>query len=231
MKHYLATAMLVFSSGACGGSDLEPGAGNDPGQGTSTLQVEGSVRAWPRLDNARSRGDFDVDISVRVYRNGQNVSDAAVTVTTLSTVAALEYQGDARWTTSLSGYDEVYVLDVVTGEDNLLDVRVDGPDPHWFVSPAPGETIDTTLALEVEWDADDGADTASIRAKMIDDVAILDSGSYVLAGSALEAKTGEPVVNELRLRRTNRLLPRGAAAGSTFSVQIDNEIEVVAQPL
>lgn len=229
-KHGLVATALVL--GACGGSDLDPGAGDDPGEGTSTLTVTGNVSASPRLNNARSNGDFETEFSVHVERAGQTVTTGTVEVTSASGTVALLFDANnnSRWRGTAPGYDEVYVLDVEDGADNLLGVRVDGPDIHYFTAPTSGATVDSTLPLPVAWSSDDGADSASVRADNIDNVAIDDTGTYSLAPGALKAKPDEAETNELRLRRTNRVTPTGAAGGSEWTVSIENRIEVVAQP-
>lgn len=232
MKTKQQLASILFVLGACGGSDLDPGAGDDPGDGTSTLTVSGTVSASPRINNGRSNGDFDTEISVHVERNGQTVGTGTVDVTSASGTIALIFDagGGGRWRGTGAGYDEVYILDVEDGADNLLGVRVDGPDIHYFTKPTSGATVDSTMPLPVAWACDDGADTASVRADNIDDVAIPDSGSYSLAPGALKAKPDEAETNELRLRRTNRVTPNGAAGGSEWTVTVSNRIEVVALP-
>jgi hypothetical protein len=69
MKQCFVLLVSIIAGGACGGSDLDPGSGNDPGAGTSTLLVSGDVTARPRLANARARGEFDTELSVRVSLN------------------------------------------------------------------------------------------------------------------------------------------------------------------
>lgn len=230
MKQSIHLVSTLFALGACGGSDLEPGAGNDAGEGTSTLTVTGTVSASPRLNNARTAGDFETEISVQVERAGQNVTTGTVEVTSAGGILTLSYDGNGRWRGTAPGYDEVYILDVEDGTDNLLGVRVDGPDIHYFTAPTTGATVDATMPLAVAWSSGDGADSASVRADNIDAVAIPDSGTYSLAPGALKSKPDEAETNELRLRRTNRVTPRGAAGGSEWNVSIENRIEVVAQP-
>lgn len=229
-SHTLIATLMAL--GACGGSDLDPGSGDDPGEGTSTLTVTGTVSASPRLSNARSSGDFDTEISVHVERAGQTVSTGTVEVTSASGTIALVYNAadNERWGGTAPRYDEVYILDVEAGADNLLGVRVDGPDVHYFTAPTAGATVDSTLPLPIAWASDDSADSASVRADNIERVAIGDTGSYSLAPGALKAKSDQAETNELRLRRTNRVTPTGAAGGSEWTVSISNEIEVVAQP-
>lgn len=229
--HRLFSTLLVL--GACGGgSDLDPGSGSDAGEGTSTLTVTGSVSAEPRLNNARTSGDFTTEFSVRVERAGQVVSTGRVEVTSASGTIALVYNANnnEKWGGSAPGYDEVYVLDVEDGADNLLGVRVDGPDIHYFTAPTAGATVDSTMPLPVAWSSEDGAESASVRADNIDRVAISDTGTYSLAPGALKADPDQAETNDLELRRTNRVSPRGGAGGSEWIVTIENSIEVVAQP-
>src|SRR5262245_23094977 len=149
----------ITCAAACGGSDLDPGAGNDPGTGTSTLFVSGDVTARPQLVNARDDGDFETEFRVRVTLNQQAVRTGTVTVTSASGSVPLTFRADPeRWEGTVVGYDEVYVLDVVAGEDLVEGVRVDGPDIHWFTAPTLGETLDSTLPLRVTWDCDQTAD-------------------------------------------------------------------------
>jgi len=233
MKTNFASTALALTIAACGGSNLDPGAGNDPGKGTGTLAIEGSVHASPRLTNARTDAEFDTDFSVRVSLNNQTVTTGTVTVTSSTGKVPLTYRTDNRWTGSVPGYDEVYILDVETGPDKITGVRVDGPDIHVFSAPTAGAIVDPTVALIVKWDREDEADSAAMRAENLDSISIPDSGSYALAAGALRTDTDQARQNTLRLTRTNRVIPAGTAAGSTWSVSIENEIEVVteAQPL
>jgi hypothetical protein len=227
---FVATSMLAA---ACGGSDLDPGAGDDPGTGTSTLTVEGSISAEARLSNARNAADFDTEFSVRIELAGQQVTTGDVTVTSAGGTVALQYDpqnNNGRWRGSAPGYDEVYILDVISGADEVTGVRVDGPDPHVFSAPLPGATVDATMPLDVAWSRGDVADSTSIRAGELDAIAIDDRASYSLAPGALKSKKDEAQENEIRLRRTNRTIPAGAVGGSEVSVSIENHITVVAQP-
>lgn len=230
--HGLVSTLLLLGACGGGGSDLDPGSGNDAGEGTSTLTVSGSVTAEPRLSNARTGGDFVTEFSVRVERAGQVVSTGSVEVTSASGTIALVYNAadNERWGGTAPRYDEVYILDVEAGADNLLGVRVDGPDVHYFTAPTAGATVDSTLPLPIAWASDDSADSASVRADNIERVAIGDTGSYSLAPGALKAKPDQAETNDLELRRTNRISPRGGAGGSEWVVTIENAIEVVAQP-
>lgn len=227
-RHVVAISLLS----ACGGSDLDPGSGDDPGGGTSTLVVDGSARAEPRLSNARTPSDFETDFEVRVSLNGNVVSTGSVTITSASGGFDLVFDpGDGgRWVGSAPRYDEVYVLDVASGEDLVEGVRVDGPDIHVFVEPLPGATVDATQPIAVEWSGDHEAESASIDADGIDGIAIDDTGTFSLAPGSLKTEQDKAKENRLRLTRNNLVVPDGAAAGSEWRVSIRNEIEVLAAP-
>jgi hypothetical protein len=223
------SCLLVLA--ACGGgSVLDPGAGNDPGDGTSTLTVDGSVTARPRINNARSNGDFETSIQVRVTLGSQSVTGGTVMVRAASGDIALTYRPDEnRWEGTAPGYDEVYILDVDSGADRVNDVRVDGPSIHFFTKPTAGATVDSTMPLQITWSGDEAA-SAWLDPEELDAIAIPDSGSYLLAGGALKAKSNEARVNQLELGRANRVTPAGAIGGSELTVAVENRIEVVVQP-
>lgn len=224
-------SIAAGGAGACGGSDLDPGAGNDPGKGTLTLLVDGSVSATPQLTNAREPADFTTELSVRVTLNQQPVTTGTVTITSASGQFPLTFRPDpGRWEGTAPGYDEVYILDVVSGADTVEGVRVDGPDIHTFKAPVAGATVDSTQPLLLTWDSDQKADTASVDTEKLDRIAIEDTHQYMLAGGALKAEKDKVSENTIRLSRTNRVTPTGAVAGSELTVRIENRIQVVAQP-
>jgi hypothetical protein len=231
MRTNLASIALVLGLAACGGGALDPGAGNDPGTGTSTLAIDGNVQASSRTVNARVNTDFDTDFTIRVSLNNQTVTTGTVTITSASGKFPLTLRGDNRWTGTAPSYDEVYVLDVESGPDKVAGVRVDGPDIHTFSSPTAGANVDSTMALVVKWDRNDQADITTIRTENLDSLAIPDTGSYSLAPGSLKADKAVARQQTLRLRRTNSVVLAGAVTGSTLSVSIENELDIVALPM
>jgi hypothetical protein len=230
VRTVVTTAMVSLALCACSdGADLAPGAGNDPGTGTRTLVVEGAVVASPRRFNARAGREFETEFSLRLTRDDGPVVDGTVTITSATGKATLTYQG-GRWTGSAASYDEVYVLDVASGTDRIDAARVDGPDVHVFTQPPPGATILSTLPLTVQWSRAAEADAAALRTESIEWIEIADAGSYVLPPRALKGEPNRPDFT-LRLARTNRLVPAGAAAGSMWSVTIENRLNVDTEPL
>jgi hypothetical protein len=231
MKLHVVSTILLL--GACGGSDLDPGSGNDTGSGTQTLVVEGSASAEARITNARTGADFDTEFRVRVSLNGQDVTTGTVQITSASGTVDLVFtttDNEARWRGSAPGYDEVYILDVISGEDAVEGVRVDGPDIHVFEEPVAGATVDATLPLDVIWDRGDEAASASIDTDEIDRLAIVDSGEHELPAGTLKTEQDKAQENTIRITRENTVVPAGAIGGSQWAVSIRNEIEVLAAP-
>jgi hypothetical protein len=226
----LASTMLLWGVAACGGGELDPGAGNAAGDGNRTLTVDGIAHASPHQINARLSADFDTEFSVRVSLAGQTVTTASVAITSSTGKIALTLRGDGRWSGASPGYDQVYVLDAVSGGDTVERVRVDGPDIHVFSQPTEGETVDATEPLALAWSRDAPADATTLRAEDTDALTIADTGSYALAAGSLKTEQSQLRPNTLRLTCTNRIVPAGAAAGSSWTVAIDNAINVVARP-
>lgn len=228
MKFLIASTLFLVACGGTG-SEFDPGAGDDPGVGTSTLTINGSARAEARAANALDPSQFSTDLSVRVQLNGQAVTTGTVTVESSTGMVSLTYVGDnGRWEGTAAGYDEVYKFSVESGADNVKGVRVDGPDIHSFTKPTAGASLDSTMENPVEWDSSDTADSATLKTETIDNLAIPDTGKYTLAAGGLKAEKDQVKENQIRLTRTNRVVPDGAAGGSEVSVSVENEIQVLA---
>jgi hypothetical protein len=231
MKHAFDSIMFMFA--ACGGSGkaTDPGAGNDGGSGTKTLTVVGSARAEANLVNAQNFGEFTTRFDVHCTLNGIDVTAAAVTMTSTSGVVTLTHDGNGDWVGTSPAFDEVYILDITAGADTVTGVRVDGPDIHTFTAPTAGASVDSTMPLDIAWSRDDTADTAAIRTGILDQgLSITDSGAYQLPAGSLRAERDQVRENSIRITRTNRVTPVGAAGGSEMSVSISNSINVLAKP-
>jgi hypothetical protein len=221
--------LLVLAACSDSPDSLAPGAGNQAGTGTGTLAVDATVVASPSRFNAPANGDFETEFSVRVLRNNEAVANGTVTITTATGKIPLTYQS-GRWRGAAPIYDEVYVLDIASGADRVDAVRIDGPDVHNFTEPAAGSTVPGTLPVTIKWNRDDEADSAAVRTETTDWIAIPDAGSYALPAGAFRPDTAKPLMHTLRLARTNRVVPAGATAGSTWSVTIENQLNVNTDP-
>jgi hypothetical protein len=215
---------------ACGGDPLDPGAGSDPGGGTSTLLVEGRASADPRLSNATST-DFDTDFSIRIELGGAPVTTGTVTITSRTAKTPLSLSPDnQRWEGRAAGYDQVYQLDVKSGTDEVTGVIVDGPDLHRITAPTAGASLDSTVATNLTWDREDAAQIITFKSDAVDRIDITDSGTYSMGPGVLKAEKDKTKENTLELRRTNHIAPHGAIAGSDFAVSVEQRVDVLALP-
>jgi hypothetical protein len=229
MRTTLLASFSVLA--ACSGSPLDPGAGSSTGTGTSTLLVAGNANARAEVANAKTATDFTTDFTVHISLNGQDVTTGTVTIDSRSMKSplALTFAGGA-WTGTAAGYDEVYQLDVVAGTDKVQGVIVDGPDIHEFTAPMAGASLDSTMANMMTWQRAVVADQASLRVGDLARIAIDDTGSFSIPPGSLKAEKDQSRPNTLALTRMNQVVPKGAVAGSTFSVSVENDLDVIALP-
>ena len=229
MKHYFASIALLA---ACSSDPLEPGAGSDPGAGTSTLSVEGNATASPRIANAKLAADFNTEFSVRISLGQTQITTGTVTVQSQFATTNLTYTPDngGHWIGTAANYDEVYRLDVVSGADKVQGVIVDGPSIHVITSPTAGAALDSTVMNPVKWDREEAADVATLDTGNIDRLTIPDNGAYMMTAGALKADKDKTRENRIEIRRSNHVSPGGAVAGSNFEVSIENRVDVLAQP-
>jgi hypothetical protein len=114
-RYFLLAAVLGVT--ACTDDSLAPGAGDDPGSGTGTLQVHCGIGAAPEAN-----ADGPTNFVVHVLKDGARVDGADVTITSSSGAIKLVNDLSGRYDGKTSVYDEVYVLDVSSGDDNLRGV-------------------------------------------------------------------------------------------------------------
>lgn len=223
----LSTTSLLFT--ACGSDgDLSPGAGDDVGEGSTTLFVDADVVAAPVVPNAKDPGDFLTTFRVRLERGGVPLTTGLVSVESSQGVVMLTYSGEGnRWVGSQNGYTEVYRLAAKAETDYVDGVKVDGPSVHAFTAPLPGATVDTQAPVMVTWSKSGTAETARIDTDKLDELVIPDSGSYSVPIGGFKSKREEVEQERIRLDRSQRITPLGAVAGSELRVTVRNEISVV----
>jgi hypothetical protein len=234
MKPIFASFLVLA---ACGGSPLDPGAGNSLGTGTSTLLVDGNARAHAQISNAKSSTDFTTEFSVQVTLNNAPVTTGTVEVKSSKLTTPLTFNPNGqnggqggRWEGTAAGYDEAYELNVISGTDKVMGVIVDGPDIHLFTAPMAGASLDSTIANDMKWSRAAAADIATLKIGDLDHVTIADTGTFSIPPGSLKAEKDQSHPNQLILSRENHVAPKGAVAGSTFSVSVDNELDVIALP-
>ena len=226
----LAYMILGGSVMACGGGGvLDPGAGDDPGTGSLTLQVDADVNARPIVANAQSEESFTTEFHVRVQKGAADVTTGTVTVRSRGGDVALIYGADNRWHGAQAGYWEVYELAVESGADFVDGVRVDGPALHYFSAPLPGATLDSLVAQAITWKRGEAADQTTLDTDKIDELAIPDTGTFSLPAGSLKNKADGVEQERIRIDRFSTVIPTGAVAGSQMRVEVRNEIEVLVQ--
>jgi hypothetical protein len=225
----------LFVLVACSHNPLDPGAGSAPGTGTGTLTVQGGATAEPTVPNTKLDTDFMTSFEINLSLNGQPVTTGTVTVKSTTGSATLTFDSNAgqngRWTGQSANYDEVYELDVVSGTDKINAVYVDGPDIHDFTAPTLGASLDVTIANTLNWQRAAAAQEARLSVngdRGGDGLTITDSGSYSIPAMTIPYEKDQTKMDTLRLTRTNSIAPKGAVAGSTFSVSVAQELDVVA---
>jgi hypothetical protein len=231
MKTIFASILVLA---ACSGDPLSPGSGADPGEGTNTLLVEGNATAEPNFDNAKNDTDFRTDFSIHISLNGQSVTTGTVKVSTRFGEAPLTWDpnsgNNGRWRGSMANYDQVYQFDIISGNDKVTGVIVDGPDIHVFTAPTQGATLDSTVANPLKWDRDNGAQIATFNSDTVDRLVIEDTGGWMMGIGVIRADRDQVRENQLELRRTNHIVPAGAVGGSDFAVTVVNQLTVLAAP-
>lgn len=227
MKYVLLTSLFA----ACTSSPLDPGAGDNTGTGTSTLLVTGGALASSSVQNTATASDFSTAFQFHIALGTTDVTTGTVSITTATGKTPLAYTTEGnRWTGTVAGYDQVYQLDIDAGSDAVHGVIVDGPDIQVFTSPAKGATVDATQPIATTWSREAAADSASLDAGEGPEIGIDDTGSYSVTAGTLKAEKDRANTNTLRLERSNRVTPAGAAPGSSVTVGVRNELDVVAAP-
>jgi hypothetical protein len=201
------------------------GDGTSAGGGTRTLTVNASVSATESVDNAQTAGQFSTDFRVTVSKNGTPVEGATVTIGSTAGVATLTPATPAgTYTGRQTGYYRTYTLNVTAGADNVEGASVAGPDEHHFTVPTPGMLHKMGTPLEARWEPS-GAPEAVIETKRMNEAAIPDTGMFSIAPGSLESEAGKLKEEEVRVRRTNRTLLSGGAAGSQMEVRVRNLVK------
>ncbi len=233
MRLHLASICLLLV--ACSHNALDPGAGSDPGTGTNTLSVMGGAHAEPNQPNAKAANEFTTNFNVELSLNGTPVTTGTVTMRSTSGTTTLTYNNNAgqngRWEAMAANYDEVYELNVVSGTDKISAVYVDGPDIHTFTLPALGATVDPSLANDTKWARAAAAQEATISFGGDggrDGIAISDTGDYSIPMFAIPYSKDQTKNDTIRITRTNSIAPKGAIGGSTFSVSVSQDLDVIA---
>lgn len=206
---------LVFASAlVCAGCG---GTGNDPGDGSHTLEVHANVDIH----------DGGADFQVTVRRGAQDVSDATVVMTSGAGKAPLSADPKGHYHGNQSGASSYYAIDVKAGND-WLNGSVAAPDPAPVTSPDPTKAFDPHAApngsVVLVW-AGTTAGTVRVTTKDYHWQG-LDKGQLTIP--ATEFKDDHQDVN---VQRTIQVPLAGGTSGSTLSAGVDTQTTLaVANP-
>lgn len=218
----LMGAALVAAAG-CGDGTGPATSRNDPGTGTSTLQVIADIDA-----NDQTGGGFITDFDVSVQDGlGNPVSGASVTIrnATLGTVTLAE-TGPASGTyfaqrNSFPAGD--FRLDVARGADNVSGVILGGPGVHTITAPLQNAIVTAGQPLTVRWTVPSQAQAAEVETMDFGPVTVPDNGAYVIPGA-----NNPPNANQrIRVFRFNEVTMAGALPGSRLQVEVRRTVEPV----
>jgi hypothetical protein len=224
MRPRVVLVSVILLVPACGGGV----GGDDPGTGTGTLFVDADIEASPEVPNAARAADFSTSFEVRITRDGVDVTTGAVTIDSDGGGVALVFDAtDSRWHGDQIGYHGGYALAVAADADTVDGVVLNGPGFHTFTSPASGATVDAAVDLEVRWDRGATATRAELGTRETDRITIDDTGSYTVPALALRHAPDQVEEEELELRRSTRIAPAGAVAGSELRVEVRNSIAIL----
>jgi hypothetical protein len=238
----LACLLSMFTLAACGGDgggsalpdaplDTGPAGGrDDPGTGTGTLLVDGTVTAEPSVSNTSDPTNFVTSFTTRITRAGVDVNDGTVQIrSTGGPVNLLFDTTTMRWRGAQAGYFADYTLDATSGSDAVIGARVHGPDIHVLTSPLAGATVDSTMPVVVTWSRVETAEVATLQTRQLNAVTIADSGTYSLGTGTLKSKPDQSETESIEIVRSSVIAPAGGLVGSSFRVRIRNSIGVVVQ--
>lgn len=216
----LMGAALVAAAG-CGDGTGPATSRNDPGTGTSTLQVIADIDA-----NDQTGGGFITDFGVSVQDGlGNRVSGASVTIrnATLGTVTLTEAASGTYFAQRNSFPSGDFRLDVVSGSNNVSGVILGGPGVHNITAPLQNAIVPAGQPLPVRWTVPSQAQAAEVETQDFAPVTVPDNGSYTISGANNPANANQ----RIRVFRFNEVTMAGALPGSRLQVEVRKTVEPV----
>lgn len=224
----LSAGLAAFAlAAACGDGTGPATSRNNPGTGSSTLQVVADIDA---SDDPTIIGGFSTDYFVSL-RNGAGaaVSGATVTISnpslpggkvTLPETAPAS--GDYFRTGSTFPAGD-FRLDVVQGANNVSGVVVGGPGVHNITTPVKDATVPALQPLLVRWTVPSKAKSAELETRDFGPITLPDTGAYRIAGVDNPARVDQ----RIRVFRFNEVDMAGGLVGSRLRVKVRKTVEPV----
>lgn len=212
---------------ACGDGTGPATSRNNPGTGSSTLQVVADIDA---SDDPTIIGGFSTDYFVSVRNGlGNPVSGATVTVSNGSFAGGkitLPETGTGTGDYLLTGNtfpSGDFRLDVVQGTNNITGVVVGGPGVHNITTPVKDATVAALQPLLVRWTVPSKAKSAEVETRDFGPITLPDTGAYRIAGVDNPARPDQ----RIRVFRFNEVDMAGGLIGSRLRVKVRKTVEPV----
>src|SRR3990172_3554509 len=218
----LATLTLFA---ACGDGTGPATSRNNPGTGSSTLQVSADIDA---NDDPTIIGGFSTDYSVSVRDGlGNPVSGATVNINnpslgTLTLPETSPGSGDYLLIGNTFPAGD-FRLDVVKGTDNIRGAILGGPGVHNITTPLNNATVPANQQLTVRWTVPSRAKSAEVETRDFGPVTLPDTGAYEIAGTSNPARPDQ----RIRVFRFNEVDIAGGLVGSRLRVTVRKTVEPV----
>lgn len=224
----LCTGLAAFAvTAACGDGTGPATSRNNPGTGSSTLEVTADIDA---NDDPAIIGGFSTDYFVSVRNGlGNPVSGATVTISNPSFAGGkitLPETGAGSGDYLLTGNtfpSGDFRLDVVKAADNVSGVVVGGPGVHSITTPLKNDTVAVNQPLLVRWTVPSKARSAELETRDFGPITLPDSGSYRIAGVDNPARPDQ----RIRVFRFNEVDMVGGLIGSRLRVKVRKTVEPV----
>jgi hypothetical protein len=217
LTRWLAASTVLFTAAACTADD-------DPGTGSGTLYVRATVTAVSELPDERDPDGYISQLRATVWHSDQReLAVESITISSAGGAVELTRDADGSWWGDQPGYHRAYTLDIDAGEDHLAGVRVVGPDLHAIDYPTQDGTVRGREDLTVTWSHDQVADHVLVRTTNMGATGTEDVGEFVVPAAMLNVDE-QGNYDRVHVRRGNLIFPAGAAADSTFSVDIEPHV-------
>jgi len=224
MKRILTLAAAAAAL-ACGSNNTSNAAvsHNNPGTGTNTLKVVGSVGAISTPTTTTPSTTFSVTVTDGA---GATVNGATVTVLNSSVpdgvVNLTQATGGSTYTGTVASYPSGdFRLNVVKGTDNVQGVVVGGVGMHTINAPALNGTVTAGQPLDVTWTTPAVAKQVSIQTRDLPTTLAPDTGDFTISGAQNPARISQRVI----ITRNNEVEAAGGLLGSGLSVSYANRID------
>jgi len=198
---------------------------NNPGTGTNTLKVVGSIVAHSTPTTSTPQTIFTVTV---VDGTGANVNGATVSISNPSVpdgvVNLTQVIAGTPYIGTVASYPSGdFRLSVVKGTDSVQGVVVGGVGMHTMNAPAQNGTAPAGQPLDVNWTTPTVAKQANIQTR---DTAgtgfsVPDTGDFTIPGAQNPLRTGQRVI----VTRSNEVEMAGALVGSSLTVSYDNRVD------